>query len=242
MDEDRLKRLRSICGIPDTGYVPPKHPAVYTDSFLPIFAVLLQDRNLVLDPFAGTGKLAMIKNYGFTGTVVCNEIEPEWANSPYPVDHWHIGDASNMDWAEDESFDAICTSPTYGNRMADHFEAQDNSRRITYRHYLGRPLHDQNTGRMQWGQSYKQKHIEVYKECTRILKIGGLFILNISDHIRAGKVIPVTDWHRSILINLGLSFVDEVQIQTPRMKFGENSGSRVSHETIMAFEKHQPEV
>jgi hypothetical protein len=47
--------------------------------------------------------------------------------------------------------------------MADHFTAKDNSKRITYRHYLGRPLNKENTWMMQWGNAYKDKHINVYK-------------------------------------------------------------------------------
>jgi tRNA G10 N-methylase Trm11 len=129
-----------------------KHPATYTNCFIPKFAELLNGCKNVLDPFAGTGKIALIKNHGYNGLVVCNEIEPEWAEtSQYKVDEWHIGDAANMSWAADKSFDAICTSPTYGNRMADHFDAKDSSHRITYRHYIGRPLNNNNTGKMQWG-------------------------------------------------------------------------------------------
>jgi hypothetical protein len=128
-----------------------KHPAVFTDSFIPIFAELLIGRENVLDIFAGVGKLALIKNYGFTGKVVCNELEKEWTESKYNVDEWYIGDSENMVWAKNNSFDAICTSPTYGNRMADHYNAKDKSKRITYKDYLGRDLNDENTGKMQWG-------------------------------------------------------------------------------------------
>ena len=45
------------------------------------------------------------------------------AGTPTPgagVDEVHIGDAEHMDWALYGQFCAICTSPTYGNRMADH--------------------------------------------------------------------------------------------------------------------------
>jgi hypothetical protein len=123
-----------------------KHPAVYTDVLIPVIAKLLKGSKTLLDPFGGTGKIALIKNYGYEGTVTCNEIETEWIiNSPYDVDRWFLCDAEKMKWAKNEEFDAICTSPTYGNRMADHFTAKDNSKRITYRHYLGRPLNKENT-------------------------------------------------------------------------------------------------
>lgn len=215
-----------------------KHPAVYTDRFIPKFAELLDGKNNVLDIFGGTGKLAQIKEFGFTGEIICNEIEHEWANtSPYPVDEWHIGDAAKMDWAMEESIEAICTSPTYGNRMADHFNAKDGSKRITYRHTLGRELNEHNTGRMQWGEKYKQKHLEVYCECFRVLQADGLMIVNVSNHIRAGVEIDVVGWHKEALTGTGFVFTDEVKIETPRMGFGQNGKSRVPHESILIYRR-----
>jgi len=216
-----------------------KHPAKYTDTFIHEFAEILNGSNTVLDPFAGIGKLALIKEHGFNGRVICNEIETEWTKSEdHPVDEWHIGDAEEMQWAENNSIDAICTSPTYGNRMADHFNAKDGSKRITYRHFLGRPLDENNTGRMQWGKKYRKKHVGVYKECIRVLKNGGKMIINISDHIRGGKQIPVVKWHKETLIELGMNLIDEIQIETPRMGFGANAKARVEYEFILVFRKN----
>ena len=55
-----------------------RHPAKYTDSFIPIFYERLKDTRNVLDSFAGTGKIGMLKNYGYNGKIYTNEIEPEW--------------------------------------------------------------------------------------------------------------------------------------------------------------------
>ncbi len=127
-----------------------KHPATYNNKFMPIFANLLKGYHNILDPFAGTGKIGLIKEHGYIGKITCNEIEEEWINNcMYPIDNWYVSDASNMNWANDNKFDAICTSPTYGNRMADHHNAKDNSKRITYKHYLGRDLNVENTGKLQ---------------------------------------------------------------------------------------------
>ena len=43
-----------------------KHPAKFTDSFIPIFAEKLQRCETILDPFAGTGKIAEIKKENAT--------------------------------------------------------------------------------------------------------------------------------------------------------------------------------
>lgn len=213
-----------------------KHPATYTNSFIPKFAELLIGCENVLDIFGGIGKLALIKEHGFTGKVICNELEREWVEtSPHNVDEWHIGDAANMEWAVSNSFDAICTSPTYGNRMADHHNAKDGSKRVTYKHFLGRDLNEENTGKMQWGENYRKKHLEIYKECGRVLKNGGLMIVNVSDHIRKGQVVNVVEWHKEALTNFGMKLIDEIKIETPRMGFGQNAKSRVQHECILVF-------
>src|SRR5690606_19681990 len=105
----------------------PRHPAKYTAALLPVFARILREHGAqsVLDPMAGVGKIGLLRDYGFSGRIVANEIDPEWAaHSPAHVE-MHVGDAAAMTWAADGEFDAIVTSPTYGNRMADHHNARD---------------------------------------------------------------------------------------------------------------------
>lgn len=231
------------------------HPATYTDKFLPLFAELLRDAANVLDPFAGTGKLAAIKAYGYRGRVVCNDLEPEWSQAfaqpapgghcvrtlaranGYAVDEWHYGDAAAMAWALDASFDAIATSPTYGNRTADHHNARDASRRNTYRHSLGRDLSAGSTCVMQWGAAYRHKHTAIYRECLRVLKPGGLFVLNVSDHIRAGRRVYVSKWHLDTLRAMGLTLRACHAVKTPRQRFGANGQARCKVEYIFALEK-----
>ena len=69
-----------------------------------------------------------------------------------------------------EYFDAVVTSPCFGNRMADHHNAKDNSKRHTYRHYLGRELTKGSAAGMQWGEEYKHFHTEAWLEAKRVLK------------------------------------------------------------------------
>ena len=223
-----------------------KHPAKYTDSFIPIFAAYLNERNendelkysRVLDPFGGTGKIGEIADYGYQGLICCSEIEREWAeiSAANPKVHFtSCGDSSDMEWAEDNVFSAICTSPVYGNRISDHFRAKDNSQRITYRSYLGHDLHQRNAGRMNWGHKYRQIHRDVYNECVRVLRPDGRFILNISDHVRKGKIVPVSMWHRAMLETFGFVLKNKIMIETPRHRFGSNASVRVDYENIMIF-------
>ena len=212
-----------------------KHPAVYSNDFIEIFSNLLKDRKNVLDPFAGTGKISLIKNHGYNGKIICNEMEPEFSKiSEYLVDEWLYEDA---EYLKLNDIEAICTSPTYGNRMADHHNAKDKSKRITYTHYLGKQLKEGNTGRMQFGDLYREKHKRIYQNLYSLLNNNGLFILNISNHIRKGEEVDVVLFHKEALESVGFTLNHEIKIETKRMKFGKNSEKRVKYEYILVFEK-----
>jgi len=206
-----------------------KHPAKYSDALLPIFEKELEGYDRVLDPFAGTGKIREVRP-----DAELLEIEPEWAE----IRGATVGDALDMPWP-DGSFDAVCTSPTYANRMADHHNARDASKRNTYRHTLGRELHPNNSGKLQWGHKYRLFHFIAWKEVKRVLRPDGKFILNISDHIRKGKVVPVAHFHKMLLILIGFDLVKEYRIETPRQRQGENGKLRVDHEMIYVFRKEK---
>ena len=206
------------------------HPAKYSDVLLPVFKEMLTGCEKILDPFAGTGKLRSV----FPACTLL-EIEPEWALMSKAI----IGDATNMPF-ENNCFDAICTSPTYGNRMADSFidhQPEKGYKRNTYTHQLGRKLSDNNSGAMQWGNKYKHLHQKAWQECSRVLKPSGLFCLNISNHIRKGEEIPVTEWHIQELTSIGFIIVEHRKIKTRRNRMGQNGSARVQYESIILFKK-----
>ena len=204
-----------------------RHPAKYSDILLPMLDLLLRGYETVLDPFAGTGKLRNVRPDAHL-----IEIEPEWA----AISGATIGNALALPYS-DNSIDAVCTSPTYGNRMADHHDAKDGSRRNTYKHCLGRELHQDNSGQLQWGDKYREFHAKAWREVKRVLRPDGLFVLNISDHIRKGQVQPVTEWHITQIESMGFAVVDHFQIETPRLRYGSNSNKRVTHESIVMFKR-----
>jgi hypothetical protein len=220
-----------------------RHPATFSNVLLPIIAFQIQYHAppdmflLILDPFAGIGKIFELEKL-IPGCVVwANEIEPEWAAKR---ERSRVGDALDLSWAASGWFTVICTSPCYGNRMADHHNARDISRRNTYRHALGRPLSDNNAGELQWGMEYRSFHVKAWAETSRVLCYGGLFILNISNHIRKGVEQLVSEWHRDTLIEMGFSLLDDIHVMTPRNKFGANRNLRVGYEHVYVFRKGTP--
>lgn len=207
-------------------------PAKYSDVLMPFLGELLEGYEKVLDPFAGTGKIRLIRPDAYL-----LEIEPEWAE----IRGATVGNALELPWPNNY-FDAVVTSPTYGNRMADHHNARDESKRNTYRHTLGRELSPYNSGGMQWGKKYRAFHYVAWDEVRRVLKPGGRFILNISDHIRKGKVIPVCRFHRLMLLRLGFDLERYCLVDTPRQRQGQNSKLRVGYEMIYIFRLNKPEI
>lgn len=187
----------------------------------------------VLDPFAGIGTTAkLLSAYDVVGV----EIEAEWAaQHPSTI----CGD-SLLVVPTLGSFDAVLTSPTYGNRMADDFEAKEGSSRITYRHKLGRKLSPNTTSNLHFGrrnEKYENLHLAIWGVCVDALKENGVFILNCKDFIANGEIQEVTKWHQTVLESQGLKCIAEEKVPSRGMRFGANRDKRIDYEWVLAFEK-----
>ncbi len=209
-----------------------KHPARYSAKLLSTLALYLQGSERILDPFAGVGGIFALSPFLPGSQIEAVEIEPEWAGQDPRVT---FGNALALPWPAG-AFDAVCTSPCYGNRMADHHEAYDASRRNTYRHALGRPLHPDNAGQLQWGDEYRDFHWRAWTEARRVLSPGGRLVLNIKDHIRDGERVRVTDWHAGALLALGFHLVKRTEVKCPGQRRGANGHLRVATESVILFE------
>ena len=98
-----------------------------------------------------------------------------------------------------------------------------------------RDLHPDNAGLLHWGRTYREFHERAWREARRALKPGGLFILNISNHIRDGVEQPVTEWHTAEILSLGFNLEDECLVKTQRMRYGQNGKARVEGEWVLLF-------
>lgn len=215
-----------------------KHPAKYTSSIMKVLdEVTVSGR--VLDPFAGTGRIHQLggplseckrQTWGV-------EIEPEWATMhPQSI----VGNALCLPFCP-ESFDAVVTSCTYGNRLADHHNAKDGSVRHSYTHTLGHTLHPDNSGAFHWGDKYREFHVKVWQEVHRVLRPGGQFVLNIKDHVRRKQVVPVSEWHKQTILALGFTLHQEIKIDVPSLRYGKNR-ERLTFEWVYDFRKNSLDI
>lgn len=215
--------------------VPVRHPAKFSPDLLRVMSRYLKAGWLVYDPFGGVGGLHRIASATGAKTV-CGEIEPRVIANARGT-RSIAANAMYLPFG-DETFDAISTSPTYGNRMSDVYPnwKPDRDDR-TYSHSFGFTLHPENSGTMNWGTKYRALHESAWGEAFRILNPGGLFLLNISDHIRAGRRIYVSAWHLNTLRVLGLRLLKTHAIKTPRITYGSNWDLRCSVEYIFVLQK-----
>lgn len=229
------------------------HPAKYSDALLPVMAGMLTGCSSVLDPFAGSGKIFDLDQYLPGTEISAIELEPEFA-AMHPKTQ--LGNALHLPWPDD-TFGAICTSPVFGNRMSDHHEARDDSKRNTYTHCIGRKLHPDNAGAMHWGPAYWDFHIRAWYEARRVLKIGGTFVLNIKDfyrtvpaskmkkpyyevtveekHNRVRTRVHVTAWHCDCLRLMGFQPVETVEVPLKGNGYGANGNVRAPYESVIKF-------
>lgn len=223
---------------------PPRkiHPATFSepilDQIVDHLAETVEPGVVVLDPFAGTGRVHRLVGLAGVERTIGVELEPEWAALHPDTIEGNALELAEMFGAGTVA--AIVTSPTYGNRMADHHDAHDESVRLTYKHTLGRELHDDNSGAMQWGPDYRTFHERVWRGAVAVLEPGGTLTLNVKNHVRAGAVQRVAEWHIDTLYGLGLHLVALDVVPTRGLMAGANAGERTAAEYVATFRKPGP--
>lgn len=223
-------------GAAETEDTPTReHPARYTPAIIDALGLIIEEHGLpVFDPFAGTGErlgeLCDALGVAYSGT----DLE-EWPGRDPRVAQ---GDAT-----DEASYPVgphlVATSPTYGNGLADHFEARDGSRRYTYRAALGRPLHENNTGR--YGRRAGLRSWSTYwslnTEAVRLwAALGWPAAVNVKDFIHAGERVPLVDLWALLLENRGYRITRRLEVPCPGIRHGANSAARVDHEVILCAE------
>lgn len=242
----------NLVGAVTTTPTAPKHPAKFSDSILDVLdgvmAAEAERKNArlrVLDPMAGTGRIHELDRCSVYETRGV-ELESEWAAMHRNTIQ---GDATRLG-APDDTFDVVCTSPAYGNRMADHHNAKDIdpktgklSKRMTYKHQLGRDLSPNSGAGLQWGLEYKRLHNAILIEMVRVTKPGGLVVVNVSNFYKTLKRGEppveqlVSEWWLGQMLHAGLTPVESIPVHTPRMGFGANRNVRAECEWVFVTRK-----
>lgn len=216
---------------PGIVHVPnPDHPAKFSSSVLGCFSSLLEDEATrlgrqvkVLDPMAGVGRIHEIASDNVKTFGV--ELEPEWALC-WPGQTVQ-GDATHLNRRWANRFDAVATSPSYGNRFADHHNPKDPSWRSSYKISLGHDLTPGSGAGLQWGDAYRELHRKVLDEMIRVTRPegeteGGLVVVNISNHYRDRKLVHVAEWWLGEMLDRNLVLMRTYAVATPRMRKGAN--------------------
>jgi tRNA G10 N-methylase Trm11 len=206
------------------------HPARYSAELLGPVAHACGHPARLLDPFAGVGSIHEIGYRCSAASTIGVELEREWANaSPGPV---IVGTALVLPFA-DATFDCICTSPTYGNRMAD----RDLRPTVagTYAKSLGRHASPGSSCHLQWGAEYRAFHERAWVEALRVLAPQGRFVLNCKNHQRNNQYVDVVGWHVDTLCCLGLHLLDHLEVAVPSLRVGANADAREATEHVVVL-------
>jgi hypothetical protein len=216
------------------------HPAKFTKGVLEAAATILHLDHVdpparILDPFAGTGLgVDFFAERGYRAQGI--ELEPEWAAM---CESTITGDCLTvMRTLPSMSFDAIVTSPAYGNRMADNYAGDaKGSRRHTYRVALGRPLSEESAAGFQWGVAYRSFH-EEFLWCVKDL-FTSMLVVNMKDHIRKGEVVDVVGWwQRKMYETFPVGFVHtRVTLPSRGIRHGANANLRVDDEVLLCVKR-----
>ena len=222
------------------GYAPPvPHPAEFPANVLRLLDMITvrgdeSDPALILDPMCGVGGVHTLGGAGSGRRTVGVEIEPEWASQHPDTIH---GDARSLPWP-DESFDAVVTSPPYGNRLADDITRWEKvSARRSYSGALRRAPDRLSAAGMQWGDEYRDTMKAILAECLRVLRRpNGQLVLNVKDHIRGGLVAGVTGWYFQVLARMGWSPRCVMGAEgTSGWKLGDTGKVRAGNELVIVF-------
>lgn len=219
------------------------HCATYSKELWPAMQRMVKANvrsDHVYDPMAGIGTVADIfpdlRPFG------C-ELEPEYAAEA----DW-IRSGNCLD--DRDTFGFVCTSPPYGNRMADQYlgtaaeralraETGKKPRRNGYAMDLNRRLTDGSAAALQWGPKYRLAMTEIWEHLSRFnVDVTGHLLVNVASHFRGGVYAEVSEWTlKTILRQEGMVLIDYDFVPTPGNRDGANRELRVGGEHLFLFEK-----
>lgn len=110
------------------------------------------------------------------------------------------------------------------------------SRRMGYAVSLGRKCTPGSGAALPWGDKYRDLHRRVWDECARVIRPGGLWVVNVSSFLKTVdgdlEYQQVMEWHLE-QIAAHARVLALRAVQTRRMKYGENGELRVPVEHVI---------
>lgn len=218
--------------------IPRDHPAKFTEDQIDNIAGALEEefngkKVKVLDPYAGVGRIFDL-NVHFGHKVTAVEIEPEWA-----MQHDQTICADSHAWMAGSKnlFDAIATSFVFPNRMTDHHNAKDDSKRHTYKHYLKRDPSPESSATLGWGRKWRDFHRQGFRHMQQIVKPNGLIILDSKNHFTDSGATEhrVNEWCIRYLIGLGMSLLQVRPVFAQGLRHGTNYNERSDRHLIIVM-------
>jgi hypothetical protein len=218
----------------------------------------------VLDPFAGPGGIhdlaqERVETFGL-------ELQPEWAAahadticgsvlelpSIFPPSTFDVVATSPCYGNRMADHHAAADPCRECSTREEHGDALDPacracggsglSRRNTYAHALRRAgvepaQSDDNAQVMQWGRRYREFHEAAWRACDRVLRPGGLVLLNVKNHLRGNVEQRVVEFHVNVWLLLGYTLEEARRVETRGLAFGANHESRTPAELVVALRK-----
>jgi hypothetical protein len=235
------------------------HPAKYSEKIAATISGLIEKEHTlltaqgisspmtVLDPFGGEGTIHSC----VTGPLVVStsvEIEQAWvtaAKTKYPASETIHADS--VQWANQLTgrlFDVLATSVVYPNGVADPYVGEGGTPRNTYASHLGHlPSAGSSAGLGRWSNPRQRSNHQTFNEkafaaFTRILRPGGLIILNTkdvywSDEYGTRRIGPFSAWMWMMLAtNHGYTLESVTSIPTRGLPQGSNWDQRTGLEYV----------
>ena len=243
------------------------HPAKFSQEVLEAIDLIVPEGARVLDPFAGVGYIHRLEGretWGIELEPEWGEVHPRTLvgnalTMPFPDSSWRWvvtsctygnrmadhHDARERCKACRGNGKTITGYLPEGQALTDGTPCQKcegrgfrSYKRLTYRHQLGRELHPENSGQLQWGPKYRAFHERAWDEVWRVLEYGGRFVLNLKNHHRDKEVARVMEWHLNDLVRRGFTLLQVEVVETQGMGMGQNRDARESHEFVLVFERN----
>ena len=137
--------------------------------------------------------------------------------------------------------DCIVTSPPYDNRLADKYDDGDKGR---MQYFLAGAEAAHNVGNER-GEQYWRSMSQIYQECFRVLRPGGLMALVLGNYVRDGKIVDLVGQTIVECEQLGFEVVDHWQrikwsLSFWRILQAKKGGPVIDREDVVAFRKPSP--